>query len=356
MRSDKLNMFSDRKLTRLRTSLDDIRKNIRIEYLPQRRWSTLEKKRANIMIKVIDKQLKERMMIRSLENQNWRDLPRDIPLDSVEVLSNDLRVLRIILVILPEHQSDTKVIHNDDGNPSRANIKQALEGFNTLAGNPVKEILLKLNISDHRSILTDSKEYIKMDVERRSVKVKELQERCIIKLSSYHIKKSMSMSVQSYKMARLQDDVKRLCLVDDLKKFKITFISSQRYNSKPKVKDHYNISQHFKTLSLDELRSPDLNLFSDQEYLEEEVAETMAETMEQYMSKTRADYGSGVARPKIKDKDNFELKGQFLKELGTNTFCGSDHEDANEHIEKVLEIVDLFHILNITIDHVMLRV
>ncbi|GJZ08919.1 putative reverse transcriptase domain-containing protein [Tanacetum coccineum] len=91
------------------------------------------------------------------------------------------------------------------------------------------------------------------------------------------------------------------------------------------------------------------------EYSEEEVTETMAETMEQYMSKTRADYGSGVARPKIEDKDNFELKGQFLKELRTNTFSGSDHEDANEHIEKVLEIVDLFHIPNITIDQVMLR-
>ncbi|GKF29802.1 hypothetical protein Tco_0096144, partial [Tanacetum coccineum] len=53
--------------------------------------------------------------------------------------------------------------------------------------------------------------------------------------------------------------------------------------------------------------------------------------------------------------DNFELKGQFLKELRTNTFSGSDHEDANKHIEKVLEIVDLFHIPNITIDQVMLR-
>ncbi|GKF11648.1 hypothetical protein Tco_0049574 [Tanacetum coccineum] len=62
--------------------------------------------------------------------------------------------------------------------------------------------------------------------------------------------------------------------------------------------------KHFKTLSLDELRSPGFDLFSDQEdYLEEEVAKTMAETMEQYMSKTRADYGSGVARPKIEDKD-----------------------------------------------------
>ncbi|GKF48501.1 hypothetical protein Tco_0141752, partial [Tanacetum coccineum] len=73
----------------------------------------------------------------------------------------------------------------------------------------------------------------------------------------------------------------------------------------------------------------------------------MAETMEQYMSKTRADYGSGVARPKIKNKDNFELKGQFLKELRTNTFSGSDHEDANEQIKKVLEIVDLFYIPSI---------
>ncbi|GKC01081.1 DNA-directed DNA polymerase [Tanacetum coccineum] len=81
----------------------------------------------------------------------------------------------------------------------------------------------------------------------------------------------------------------------------------------------------------------------------------MAETMEQYMSKTRADYGSGVATPKIEDNDNFELKGQFLKELRTNTFNGSDHEDANEHIEKVIEIVDLFHIQNIIIDQVMLR-
>ncbi|GJS59903.1 hypothetical protein Tco_0654687 [Tanacetum coccineum] len=110
--------------------------------------------------------------------------------------------------------------------------------------------------------------------------------------------------------------------------------------------------KHFKTLSLDKSRSLDFDLFSDQEeYSEEEVAETMAETMEQYMSKTQTDYGSGVARPKIKDKDNFELKGQFLKELRTNTFSGSDHEDANERIKIVLEIMDW-----ISIDYqVMLR-
>ncbi|GJT62269.1 homeodomain-like protein [Tanacetum coccineum] len=123
-----------------------------------------------------------------------------------------------------------------------------------------------------------------------------------------------------------------------LRKFHWTILGG-RFNQK-----------HFKTLSLDKLRSPDFNLFSDQENSEEEVAETMAETMEQYMSKTRADYGSGVARPKIKDKDNFKLKGQFLKKLRTNTFNCSDHEYVNEHIEKVLKIVDLFYIPNITID------
>ncbi|GJV18879.1 hypothetical protein Tco_1367899 [Tanacetum coccineum] len=67
MRSDELYKFSDRTLTGLRTLLDDITKNIQMEYLPKRRWSTLEKKRANIMIKTIDKQLKERRMMRSLE-------------------------------------------------------------------------------------------------------------------------------------------------------------------------------------------------------------------------------------------------------------------------------------------------
>ncbi|GKF39010.1 hypothetical protein Tco_0119071, partial [Tanacetum coccineum] len=57
--------------------------------------------------------------------------------------------------------------------------------------------------------------------------------------------------------------------------------------------------RHFKTLSLDELRSPDFNLLSDQEYSEEEVTTTMEKTMKQYMSKTRADYGSGKLKTRI---------------------------------------------------------
>ncbi|GJW08232.1 hypothetical protein Tco_1570655 [Tanacetum coccineum] len=81
----------------------------------------------------------------------------------------------------------------------------------------------------------------------------------------------------------------------------------------------------------------------------------MAEIMEQYMMKTRDDYGSGIARPKFDDKTKFELKGQFLKELREYTLSGSDNEDANEHIERVLEITDLFIVPDVTQDQLMLR-
>ncbi|GJZ86215.1 hypothetical protein Tco_0657825 [Tanacetum coccineum] len=109
----------------------------------------------------------------------------------------------------------------------------------------------------------------------------------------------------------------------------------------------------FDTPSLVESNSPEFDHnFNIEEQSEEEVRETMTETMEQYMSKTRGDYGSGVTRPSINQDTHFELKGQFLKELRDNTFSGSEHEDANEHIEKVLEIVDLFDIPKITQDQI----
>ncbi|GJT27915.1 hypothetical protein Tco_0908190 [Tanacetum coccineum] len=44
-------------------------------------------------------------------------------------------------------------------------LKTEVKAFDTSTGNPIKEILLKLNLPDHRSILTDSKEYIKMVME-----------------------------------------------------------------------------------------------------------------------------------------------------------------------------------------------
>ncbi|GKA63916.1 hypothetical protein Tco_0763522 [Tanacetum coccineum] len=70
----------------------------------------------------------------------------------------------------------------------------------------------------------------------------------------------------------------------------------------------------FETPGLIELNSPKFDLFSDiEERLEEEGTEEMTKTMEQYMSKTRRDYGSGITRPKINTDTHFELKGNFSK-------------------------------------------
>ncbi|GJY36811.1 reverse transcriptase domain-containing protein [Tanacetum coccineum] len=104
------------------------------------------------------------------------------------------------------------------------------------------------------------------------------------------------------------------CSLSDLEMLKCMTRSSTKELFTPfkdPKREFRSSRKHFKTLSLDESRSPDFDLFFDQEEYSEEM------------------------------------------ELRTNTFSGLDHEDANEHIEKVLEIVDLFHILNITIDQVM---
>ncbi|GKB81177.1 hypothetical protein Tco_0948072 [Tanacetum coccineum] len=66
MRSDELK-FSDGTLTRLLSSLEDITNNIDMEYLPKRRWSNLEKKRAHLHITDITSSKSERRMMRSLE-------------------------------------------------------------------------------------------------------------------------------------------------------------------------------------------------------------------------------------------------------------------------------------------------
>nr|GEX28630.1 hypothetical protein [Tanacetum cinerariifolium] len=72
-----------------------------------------------------------------------------------------------------------------------------------------------------------------------------------------------------------------------------------------------------KTLSLDESRLPEFYLFSDlEEYSEEEVAETMLETIEQYMSKTRADYGSTSSIRSTKNFDGLAAIQAQLNNLG----------------------------------------
>nr|GEV35583.1 reverse transcriptase domain-containing protein [Tanacetum cinerariifolium] len=69
MRSDELYKFSDGTLNDVRSTLYDIAAGIRLEYLPMRKWSNLDKKRA----------------------RNQRDLPRDISQDIVVVLRYEKR-------------------------------------------------------------------------------------------------------------------------------------------------------------------------------------------------------------------------------------------------------------------------
>ncbi|GJV36037.1 hypothetical protein Tco_1408514 [Tanacetum coccineum] len=68
MRIDELHKFSDGTLNDVRTDLDDILKRIRIKHLPQTYWRNVDKERARAMIQAIDKQLKNRRIMRSLEN------------------------------------------------------------------------------------------------------------------------------------------------------------------------------------------------------------------------------------------------------------------------------------------------
>ncbi|GJS77614.1 hypothetical protein Tco_0727495 [Tanacetum coccineum] len=57
IRTNELHKFSDGTLNDVHTALHDIASGIRMEYLPKRKWSGLDKRRARVMIQDIDKQL-----------------------------------------------------------------------------------------------------------------------------------------------------------------------------------------------------------------------------------------------------------------------------------------------------------
>nr|GEX70193.1 uncharacterized mitochondrial protein AtMg00810-like [Tanacetum cinerariifolium] len=67
MQIDELHKFSDGTLTDVRTTLDDRLKRIRMKYLPQSIWRKSDKDKAMAMIQAIDKRLKTRRIMWSLE-------------------------------------------------------------------------------------------------------------------------------------------------------------------------------------------------------------------------------------------------------------------------------------------------
>nr|GEY24112.1 hypothetical protein [Tanacetum cinerariifolium] len=69
MRIDELHKFSDGTLNDVQTALDDRLKGIRMKYLPQDIWRKSDKERAATMIQAIDKQLKTRRIMCSVEKK-----------------------------------------------------------------------------------------------------------------------------------------------------------------------------------------------------------------------------------------------------------------------------------------------
>ncbi|GKC41998.1 hypothetical protein Tco_1059720 [Tanacetum coccineum] len=145
MQAGELHKFSDGTLNDVRTALHNIAVGIRMEYLPMRKWSNLDKKRARVMVQDIDRQLFQRRLMRNLEKfVGGREYRKDLRL--LEKHQSDTQVITVKMEILLEPTSN----------------KLMVERFDTSAGNLVKEILLKLNLPDHKSILTDSKMEVKV--------------------------------------------------------------------------------------------------------------------------------------------------------------------------------------------------
>ncbi|GKA17893.1 hypothetical protein Tco_0697730 [Tanacetum coccineum] len=67
MRIDELHKFSNGTLNDVWSALDHTLKRIWIKYLPQTIWREVDRERAGAMIQVIDQQLKNKRIMRSLE-------------------------------------------------------------------------------------------------------------------------------------------------------------------------------------------------------------------------------------------------------------------------------------------------
>ncbi|GJU10999.1 hypothetical protein Tco_1133395 [Tanacetum coccineum] len=63
-------------------------------------------------------------------------------------------------------------------------------------------------------------------------------------------------------------------------------------------------------------------------------------TMKGYATNEQAEYYLGITSITVNGKNAYELKGKFLDDLHDNAFSGTYEEDAVEHIEYFLKIVE----------------
>ncbi|GKA01927.1 hypothetical protein Tco_0674592 [Tanacetum coccineum] len=78
--------------------------------------------------------------------------------------------------------------------------------------------------------------------------------------------------------------------------------------------------------------------------------------MEEFVTENQENYYSGITSITINGKDAYELKGSFLDDLCKNAFSGTNEEDAVEHIEYFLKIVDPIDLPNVNHERLRLAV
>ncbi|GKD05106.1 hypothetical protein Tco_1180080 [Tanacetum coccineum] len=76
--------------------------------------------------------------------------------------------------------------------------------------------------------------------------------------------------------------------------------------------------------------------------------------IEQYLALIQDNNRPGIVKPEIGNDVEFEINSNFM--IRRKLFAGTDDEDSHEHVRRLLEIIDLFHFLGVTLDAVMLRV
>ncbi|GJV70999.1 hypothetical protein Tco_1490994 [Tanacetum coccineum] len=93
----------------------------------------------------------------------------------------------------------------------------------------------------------------------------------------------------------------------------------------------------------------------------EKIKEVMADiqtktTMEKFTTNDKENYYSGITSIMVNGKRAYELKGKLLDDLRDNAFCGTNGEDAVEHIEYFPKIVDPINLPNVNYERLRLFV
>ncbi|GJV41061.1 hypothetical protein Tco_1419501 [Tanacetum coccineum] len=155
MREIKVHKFSDGTLNRILDKLDHMVKDFKLfEYnkgMETRIWSEDDRRRSKDFMEVIERRLKIRRIFRSLKSFVGGRL-RDVDYRLIQ------RTDDFIILILSE-----------DGNPVRANIKQALGSSNTISEVACFEVsgkeILHVQYLYCKTVLTEPEGYIKMDMQ-----------------------------------------------------------------------------------------------------------------------------------------------------------------------------------------------